>query len=66
MKTDELFYELFRLDPRCLFELTQLELEGEYAFESITIKTTEKRMDGFFKPEDGKGPIGFVEVQVKA
>ncbi len=47
MKTDELFYELFRLDPRSLFELVHLNLEGEYTFESITIKTTEKRLDGF-------------------
>ncbi len=63
MKTDELFYELFRLDPGSLIELVQLNLEGEYSFESITIKTTEKRLDGFFKREDGTGPLIFLEVQ---
>ena len=56
MKTDALFYELFRLDPHSLFELVQLDVKGEYAFESITVKTTEKRFDGFFKRTDGKGP----------
>ncbi|MCP4757140.1 MAG: DUF2887 domain-containing protein, partial [Proteobacteria bacterium] len=63
MKTDELFYELFRVDPRSLFELVQLRLEGEYVFESITVKTTRKRFDGFFKRKDGEGPNGFLEVQ---
>lgn len=63
MRTDELFYELFRLDPRSLFKLVRLKLKGEYTFESITIKTTEKRLDGFFKPKDGGGPLIFLEVQ---
>ncbi|MCP4348171.1 MAG: DUF2887 domain-containing protein [Desulfobacterales bacterium] len=63
MKTDALFYELFRTDPRSLFDLTNLDIEGEYAFESITVKTTEKRLDGFFKRTDGLGPIIFLEVQ---
>jgi len=40
-----------------------LKVEGQYAFESITIKTTEKRLDGFFKNVDGKGPNIFLEVQ---
>ena len=34
MKTDELFYELFKVDPKSVFRLVQLELEGEYIFES--------------------------------
>ena len=63
MKTDALFYELFRADPRSLFQLVQLNMEGEYAFESITVKTTEKRMDGFFQRIDGMGPNVFLEVQ---
>ena len=54
MKTDALFYELFQIDPRSLFRLAQLEVEGEYIFESITVKTTEKRFDGFCKRTDGK------------
>ena len=63
MKTDTLFYELFRLDPRSLFRLVRLKLKGVYAFESITVKSTEKRFDGFFKRTDGDGPNIFLEVQ---
>lgn len=63
MKTDALFYELFNVDPQSLFRLVQLEIEGEYTFESITIKTTEKRFDGFCKRTDGTGPNVFVEIQ---
>ena len=55
MKTDELLYELVRLDPTSVFRLVQLDLEGEYAFESITLKTIEKRIDGFLKRTDGPG-----------
>ena len=36
MKTDELFYELFRFSPDSLLELIQLEVRGVYRFESIT------------------------------
>ncbi len=63
MKTDELLYELFRLDPKSMFRLVQLDLEGEYTFESITLKTIEKRIDGFLKRTDGPGPNVFVEFQ---
>jgi predicted transposase YdaD len=63
MKTDSLFYQLFRLHPASLFELAGLEADGEYVFESITVKTTEKRMDGFFRRSDGKGKDIFLEVQ---
>lgn len=63
MKTDELFYELFKLDPHSLFRLVQLDLEGEYTFESLTVKTTEKRFDGFCRRIDGQGPNIFLEIQ---
>ncbi len=63
MKTDALFYELFKMYPRSLFELVNLEIEGEYAFESITVKTTEKRFDGFFRRTDGTGTNIFLEIQ---
>jgi predicted transposase YdaD len=63
MKTDELFYELFKVDPKSIFRLVQLDLEGEYTFESLTLKTTEKRLDGFGKRIDGPGPNAFVEIQ---
>lgn len=63
MKTDALFHELFRLDPQCLFDLVKLRIDGQYAFESISIKTVEKRLDGYFKRIDGDGPVIFLEVQ---
>ena len=62
MKTDSLFYELFKLHPESLFELAGIEADGEYVFESITVKNTEKRMDGFFRRKDGRQNI-FLEVQ---
>lgn len=46
-----------------LSELTGLEMKGEYVFESITVKSTEKRLDGFFRRKDGDGPDIFLEVQ---
>jgi len=63
MKTDSLFYELFKTHPASLFELAGLEADGEYVFESITVKSTEKRMDGFFRRTDGEAPNIFLEVQ---
>ena len=63
MKTDSLIHEVFQFDPQSLIQLLQLNLEGRYAFESITIKTTEKRLDGFFKRIDGEGPHLFLEAQ---
>ncbi len=63
MKTDALFYELFKIAPKSLFELVGLKPQGAYVFESITAKTTEKRFDGFFRRTDGPGPNVFLEVQ---
>lgn len=63
MKTDELFYELFQVEPKSLFRLVHLDVEGEYAFKSLTVKTTEKRIDGFCQRIDGIGPNAFLEIQ---
>ena len=63
MKTDQLFYELFTFDPRSLFRLVQLDLDGEYIFESLAVKSTEKRFDGFCRRLDGAGPRIFLEIQ---
>ena len=49
MKTDALFYKLFRISPRSLFRLVGMRPRGRYAFESITVKTREKRFDGFLE-----------------
>ena len=63
MKTDELFYELFRFSPESLLELVQLDIQGPYRFESITVKSTEKRFDGYFKNVGDAGPDIFLEIQ---
>ena len=63
MQTDALFYELFMVEPESVFQLMQLKLEGKYSFESVTVKTTEKRLDGLCRRVDGTGPNVFVEIQ---
>jgi predicted transposase/invertase (TIGR01784 family) len=65
MKTDPLFYELFQVRPQIFFELAQITPPCPYRFESITVKTTEKRIDGVLEPTVAGHPIYFVEVQAK-
>ena len=63
MKTDTLFYELFQAAPQTFFELLQLTPPCPYRFESITVKASEKRIDGVFEPTLVGQPIYFLEVQ---
>jgi len=63
MKTDHLFYELFRFSPESLLELVKLEAQGSYCFESISVKNTEKRFDVYFKHVGNAGPDIFLEIQ---
>ncbi len=63
MKTDTLFYELFQTAPQTFFELLQITPPCPYRFESITLKSTEKRIDGILEPERVGETIYFVEVQ---
>ncbi len=63
MKTDTLFYELFQAAPQTFFELLQITPPCPYRFESVTIKATEKRIDGILEPEQASETIYFVEVQ---
>jgi predicted transposase YdaD len=65
MKTDPLFYELFQVRPQIFFEIAQITPTCPYRFESITVKTTEKRIDGVLEPTVAGHPIYFVEVQAK-
>jgi len=65
MKTDPLFYKLFQVRPQIFFELAQITPACPYRFESITVKTTEKRIDGVLEPTIPGHPIYFVEVQAK-
>jgi predicted transposase YdaD len=63
MKTDALFYELFQAVPQTFFELLQITPTCEYRYESLTVKTSEKRIDGVLEPMDDQQPIYFLEVQ---
>ncbi len=63
MRTDPLFYELFQTAPQIYFELLQIPQPCPYRFESITVKTTEKRIDGVLEPTEPNQPIHFIEVQ---
>ncbi|MDM8520680.1 DUF2887 domain-containing protein [Anaerolineales bacterium HSG6] len=65
MKTDSIFYELFQTEPSIFFELMHITPACQYRFKSITIKTTEKRIDGVFEPEIETETIYFVEVQAQ-
>jgi predicted transposase/invertase (TIGR01784 family) len=63
MKTDPLFYELFQAAPQTFFELVQITPPCAYRFESITVKASEKRIDGVLEPADPSQPFYFLEVQ---
>ena len=65
MKTDSIFYRIFKTAPVLFFELIgQTQYQG-YQFESIEIKETAFRIDGVFLPpaETPEQSIFFVEVQ---
>jgi len=63
MRTDPLFYELFQAYPQIFFEIAQILPLCPYRFESVTVKTTEKRIDGVLYPAAPDQPMYFVEVQ---
>ncbi len=63
MHSDPIFYELFQAAPQTFFELMQITPPCAYRFESITVKTTEKRIDGLLQPVQTGQPLYFVEVQ---
>lgn len=67
MKTDKIFYTLFRAFPDLLFELLgqPTELAQVYEFKSVEIKELAFRLDGVFLPSDEypSQPLYFVEVQ---
>ena len=66
MKTDTLFYRLFKRKPQVVVELLGLDYQSEsYRFCSEEIKQTAFRLDGIFTPlgGDAEQPLIFVEVQ---
>ncbi len=65
MKTDHIFYRIFKDLPQTFFELwgESPELVNDYRFDSIELKQTAFRIDGVFLPENPENPIYFTEVQ---
>lgn len=63
MKTDAWFYEVFSRFPDLLFRLAGLPYEGHWRFESVTVKTTEKRVDGLLLRVDQPDVYVFAEFQ---
>jgi predicted transposase/invertase (TIGR01784 family) len=67
MKTDSLFYRLFKNAPELVLELANLKYTGGqgYRFCSEEIKQTAFRLDGILTPpQENIGlPVIFVEVQ---
>jgi len=65
MKTDSIFYRIFKEYPAAFFELLGQSAETAqlYEFASIEVKQTAFRIDGVFVSNTPKVPIQFVEVQ---
>ncbi len=66
MKTDSIFYRLFKEFPNIFFELigNSPQTADDYEFSSVEIKQTAFRIDGVFLPnQEEQNPIYFVEVQ---
>jgi predicted transposase/invertase (TIGR01784 family) len=69
MKTDSLFYRIFRYAPTLFFALIDqpAATARAYKFDSIEIKQTAFRLDGVFVPKAKRSdrPIYFVEAQLQ-
>jgi predicted transposase/invertase (TIGR01784 family) len=67
LKTDSIFYQIFKTDPGILFELLgrSPDLADSYDFRSVEIKQVAFRIDGVFlpKPNSNDKTVWFVEVQ---
>ncbi len=68
VKTDSIFYQLFKIYPDSFFQLIHREpqvRQGNYKFSSVEIKALSFRIDGIFLPQKRNRacPIYFTEVQ---
>jgi len=66
VKTESIFYRLFKELPSIFFELIGdlSQIADDYQFSSVEIKQTAFRIDGVFLPVQGEeNPIYFAEVQ---
>jgi predicted transposase/invertase (TIGR01784 family) len=70
LKTDTIYYQLFKRFPSLIFTLLehQPEQAREYRFESIEVKETSYRIDGVFLPPEDASPriVYFAEVQFQS
>jgi predicted transposase YdaD len=68
MRTDKLFYELFRKQPDLIFSLLpELPADGRgYRFQSPVLKAREHRLDGVLEPPADRSdlPVVILEVQM--
>ncbi len=55
------YEDLLEQAPSLLFDLVGLQPQDDYAFESIEVHETVRRIDGVLKPRHGSGPNIFVE-----
>jgi predicted transposase/invertase (TIGR01784 family) len=67
VKTDSIFYQLFKVFPSSFFQLIGEETPNDYNFSSIEVKALSFRLDGIFLPKRkrSKRPIFFTEVQFR-
>lgn len=56
MQTDPQSHEVFKRNLRVPLRLAGLLSEGIWQMESVTVKATEKRMDGLLMRRDQEGP----------
>jgi predicted transposase YdaD len=67
LKTDSIFFKIFKTDPGILFELLGRSptLAQGYEFRSVEIKQVAFRLDGVLlpKPDSNDQTVWFVEVQ---
>lgn len=63
LETDSLFFDFFHAHPHELIRLLQLQVEGHWAFRSISIKRFERRFDGVLERLDQPDEPVFVEFQ---
>jgi predicted transposase/invertase (TIGR01784 family) len=70
VKTDTIYYQLFKRFPSLIFTLLdrQSERAKDYRFESIEVKETSFRIDGVFLPPEDVSPriVYFSEVQFQS
>jgi predicted transposase YdaD len=68
MRTDTIFYQLFKTFDNLLFELLDRPVESGYQFISVEVKERAFRFDGIFAPpmDETQKLIFFIEVQFQS